>query len=257
MQAALITMTAVLGLAVGSFLNVVIWRVPRKLSVVRPGSHCPGCEAPIRPTDNVPVVSWLRLRGKCRHCRAPIPLRYPLVEVGGAVLFAAAAARFGWSWALPGYLVLFAALLAISVIDLEHYIVPDRINVPLMAVSLPLLGLAAVGEGEPGAFVRALLAGVGSFAFLFALNIVSPRGMGMGDVKLAVSLGMYLGFLGWRHVALGFFLAFLLGAVVGVLLIVVKLRGRKDHVPFGPFLAAGTGIAILWGDPVLRWYTGA
>src|SRR5438093_4994912 len=125
MHAFLVAACAVLGLAVGSFLNVVIWRVPRKLSVVQPGSHCPGCEVQIRPSDNVPLVSWLLLRGKCRHCQAPIPVRYPLVEAGCAALFAAAALRFGASWALPGYLGLFAALLAISVIDLEHYIVPD------------------------------------------------------------------------------------------------------------------------------------
>ncbi|MGH8998554.1 MAG: prepilin peptidase, partial [Acidimicrobiia bacterium] len=151
---AVIGLAAVLGLAVGTFVDVVISRVPAKQ----------------------PLVLWRR---RCPDC-----VRRRWVEVACAGLFAAAAARFGWSWALPGYLVLFAALLAISVIDLEHYIVPDRINVPLMTVAVPLLGLAAVGEGEPGAFVRALLAGVGSFGFLFALNIVNPRGMGMGDVKL-------------------------------------------------------------------------
>lgn len=257
MDPALVIMCGVLGLAVGSFLNVVIWRVPRKLSVVRPGSQCPGCGTPVRPADNVPVASWLRLRGKCRHCRAPISIRYPLVEVAGAVLFVAVAVRFGWSWELPAYLLFFAALLAISAIDLEHYIVPDRISLPLIAVSVPLLGIAALGEGDGGAYVRALLGGVAAFVFLFALNIVSPRGMGMGDVKLSVSLGMYLGWLGWGEVLLGMFLAFLLGALVGVLLIAVRLRGRKDFVPFGPFLALGTAIAVLWGEPILRWYTGS
>ena len=257
MDAALVIMCAVFGLAVGSFLNVVIWRVPRKLSVVRPPSHCPSCETPIRPVDNVPVASWLRLRGKCRHCDAPISIRYPLIELAGGVLFGAAAARFGWSWELPAYVVFFAALLAISAIDLEHYIVPDRISLPLIAVSVPLLGIAAVGEGDGPAFVRALLGGVAAFAFLFALNIISPRGMGMGDVKLSVSLGMYLGWLGWGEVFLGMFLAFLLGALVGVLLIAVKLRGRKDFVPFGPFLALGTVITVLWGEPILRWYIGS
>ncbi|HLF41151.1 MAG TPA: prepilin peptidase [Acidimicrobiia bacterium] len=257
MDAALVVLVTVLGLAVGSFLNVVIWRVPRKLSVVRPGSHCPGCETPIRPVDNVPVASWLRLRGRCRHCGAPISVRYPLVELAGAVLFGAAAARFGWSWELPAYLVFFAALLAISAVDLEHYIVPDRISLPLMAVSVPLLGVAALGEGNGDAFVRALLGSVAAFGFLFALNIISPRGMGMGDVKLAVSLGMYLGWLGWGEVFLGLFLAFLLGAVVGLLLMGLRLRSRKDHVPFGPFLALGTVATVLWGDPILRWYTGS
>ena len=256
MPGPLVAAVAVLGLLVGSFLNVVIWRVPRKVSVAWPASHCPACEAPIQPLDNVPVASWLRLRGKCRQCDAPIPLRYPLVEVGCAVLFSAAALRFGVSWALPGYLVLFAALLAISVIDLEHYIVPDRITVPLTLASIPLVGLASLGEGEGRAFVRSLLGAVAFFSFFFFLNLVYPKGMGMGDVKLSFSLGMYLGWVSWGELFLGGFLAFLLGAVISVTLMAVRRRGGKDFVPFGPFLAAGTVIAVLWGEPVLRWYWG-
>src|SRR6266568_4972423 len=139
---------ALLGLAIGSFLNVVIWRVPRKESVVRPPSHCPSCETPIGPRDNIPVLSWLLLRGRCRHCGNPIPVRYPLVEATCGVLFAAVALRFGTDWALPAYLVLTAALLAISIIDLEHYIVPDRITGPLTVSPLALLGLAAVADGN-------------------------------------------------------------------------------------------------------------
>jgi leader peptidase (prepilin peptidase)/N-methyltransferase len=256
MQGVLSIVSAVFGLAVGSFLNVVIWRVPRKVSVVRPGSHCPACEAPIRPSDNLPVISWLRLSGRCRHCQAPIPLRYPVVEVGCAGLFAAAAWRFGGSWELPAYLLLFAALLAVTVIDLEHYIIPNRLLLPVTAGAVPLLALAAVGEGMGEAFLRALLGGLAVFAFLFALNLVHSRGMGMGDVKLGFVLGLYLGWLGWGEVMLGLFLAFLLGAVIGLALIALKLRGRKDFVPFGPFLAAGTVLAVLWGDPILRWYSG-
>jgi leader peptidase (prepilin peptidase)/N-methyltransferase len=257
MHALLAVACTVLGLAVGSFLNVVIWRVPRKLSVVRPASHCPGCGVPIRPSDNVPLISWARLQGRCRHCQAPIPGRYPLVEAACAALFAAAAVRFGPSSALPAYLVLFAALLAISVIDLEHYIVPDRITAPLTIVSIPLLGLASLGEGDGRAFLRALAGGVAFFAFFFLLNLAYSKGMGMGDVKLSFSLGLYLGWLGWGEVFLGGFLSFLLGAVVGIGLMAFRLRGRKDAVPFGPFLAAGTIIAVLWGEPVIRWYTGA
>ena len=151
MDGVTVLVCGLLGLAIGSFLNVVIWRVPRKLSVVRPPSHCPQCETPIRPSDNVPVLSWLLLRGKCRHCGKPIPVRYPLVEAGCGVLFAAVAARFGASWELPAYLVLTAALLAISIIDLEHFIVPDRITAPLTVSALALLGLAAAADGTGGA----------------------------------------------------------------------------------------------------------
>jgi leader peptidase (prepilin peptidase)/N-methyltransferase len=248
---------ALLGLLIGSFLNVVIWRVPRKLSVVRPPSHCPQCETPIRPIDNIPVAAWLVLRGKCRHCGNPIPVRYPLVEAGCGLLFAAVGARFGASWALPAYLVLTAALLAISIIDLEHFIVPDRITAPLTVSALALLGLAAAADGTGWRYGRTLLGGLAFFAFLLLLNILYPRGMGMGDVKLSFSLGLYLGWLGWGQVFLGGFLAFLLGALVGVGLIATGVKGRKDFVPFGPFLASGTLIVILWGAPILRWYTGS
>src|SRR5207249_7564151 len=176
--------SGVLGLAIGSFLNVVIWRVPRKESVVRPASHCPNCETPIGPRDNIPVLSWLLLRGRCRHCGNPIPVRYPLVEASCGVLFAAVALRFGTDWVLPAYLVLTAALLAISIIDLEHFIVPDRITAPLTVAALALLGLAAAVDGQWSRFGRSLLGGLAFFAFLLLLNIINPRGMGMGDVKL-------------------------------------------------------------------------
>jgi leader peptidase (prepilin peptidase) / N-methyltransferase len=257
MDGVLVLVCGLFGLAIGSFLNVVIWRVPRKLSVVRPPSHCPQCETPIRPWDNVPVVSWLLLRGKCRHCGNPIPVRYPLVEAGCGVLFAVVAARFGSAWELPAYLVLAAALLAISIIDLEHFIVPDRITAPLTVSALALLGLAAAAEGTGWRYGRTVLGGVAFFAFLLLLNILYPKGMGMGDVKLAFSLGLYLGWLGWGQVFLGGFLAFLLGALIGVGLIAAGIKGRKDFVPFGPFLALGTLLTILWGDPILRWYTGS
>jgi leader peptidase (prepilin peptidase) / N-methyltransferase len=257
MDGLLVLLAGLFGLAIGSFLNVVIWRVPRKESVVRPPSHCPQCETPIRPADNVPVLSWLMLRGKCRHCGNPIPIRYPLVEAGNGVLFAAVAARFGASWELPAYLVLTASLLAISLIDLEHFIVPDRITSPLTVSALALLGLAAVAEANGWRFGRALLGGLAYFAFLLLLNILYPKGMGMGDVKLAFSLGLYLGWLGWGQVFLGGFLAFLLGAGVGLALIATKVKSRKDVVPFGPFLALGALLTILSGDPILRWYTGS
>jgi leader peptidase (prepilin peptidase)/N-methyltransferase len=257
MDGLLVLLCGLLGLAIGSFLNVVIWRVPRKESVVRPPSHCPQCGTPIRPVDNVPVLSWLLLRGKCRHCGLPIPVRYPLVEASNGVLFASVAIRFGATWELPAYLVLTAALLAISIIDLEHFIVPDRITAPLTVSALALFGLAAIAEGNGWRFGRALLGGVAFFAFLLVLNLLYPRGMGMGDVKLSFPLGLYLGWLGWGQVFLGGFLAFLLGAVVGVGLIATKIKTRKDVVPFGPFLAAGAMLTILWGDPILRWYTGS
>jgi leader peptidase (prepilin peptidase)/N-methyltransferase len=228
MRGVLAVVAAAAGLVTGCFLNAVIDRVPKR--------------EPVRPAIK---------------CEFPVAPKARFVHLACAALFAAAAARFGWSPALPAWLVLFAALLAIAVIDLEHYIVPNRILIPLTAAAVPLLALAVLGDdGDLTDFVRGLLGGVAGLIAMFALNLISPRGMGMGDVKMSFVLGLYLGFLGWGEVVLGFFAAFLLGALVGVALIVLKRRGPKDAVPFGPFLAAGTVLAALWGDPILRWYSG-
>ena len=256
MTALLVLGCALLGLLVGSFLNVVIVRVPERQSVVRPRSRCPGCGTQLAERDNVPVVSWLVLRGRCRTCSMPISARYPLVELATAGLFAAAAIRFGFDWALPGYLWFFAALLAVSVIDLETFLVPNRIVYPSLVASLLLLGGAAVLEHDPGSFGRALLGAVLASGALLALALLYPRGMGMGDVKLALLLGLYLGWLSLGHVALGLFLGFLLGSVVGIGLIATGVRGRKDQLPFAPFLAAGAVLAVLVGAPILDWYRG-
>lgn len=245
-----------LGLLIGSFLNVVIWRVPRHESIVRPASHCPGCSAPIRPLDNVPVISWVLLRGRCRDCRIAISARYPAVEAGTAALFAGLALRFPLDWELGAFLLLGAGLAAISLIDLEHYIVPNRILVVLTPAGGAALALAAAAEGEWGALGRGATGGVVAFAGLLVVHLISPRGMGMGDVKLAFVLGLFLGWLSWGHVALGLFLGFLLGAIVGGALVVTGSRGRRDAVPFAPFLAAGTLLAVFWGRPLLDWYSG-
>ena len=247
---------ALLGLLVGSFLNVVIWRVPRKESVVAPRSHCPGCDALISPRDNVPVLSWILLRGRCRHCQTKISVRYPLIEIGCAALFAALGARFAHSWALPAYLVLGAGLIALSAIDLEHYILPNRIVYPLGIAAVPLLALGAGLDGDWWAFVRALIGAVCAFAALFAIHVASPRGMGFGDVRLSFVLGLYLGYLGALDVVVGLFLGFLYGALIGIALMAFRKRGRRQHIPFGPFLAAGTLTIVLVGGPILDWYRG-
>lgn len=246
---------AVLGLAVGSFLNVVIHRVPLRASVVRPRSHCPSCEHVLTAGENVPLISWVLLRGRCRGCGAHISLRYPAVEALCSLMFALVAWRFFDTPALPAYLLLTATLISVSFIDLEHLIVPNRIVFPVMGSSVVLLALAGAVDGEGGDFVRALLGGLAAGGGLLVVHLVSPRGMGMGDVKLSLLLGLYLGWLGWGQVALGMFLGFLIGSVVGVGLIVVGIKGRKEFVPFAPFLASGTMLGILWGDPILRWYS--
>jgi leader peptidase (prepilin peptidase)/N-methyltransferase len=246
----------VFGLVIGSFLNVVIWRVPRHESIVSPPSHCPSCDAPIAPFDNIPVASWFILRGRCRRCGAHISFRYPFIELLTAVLFVGVGAVFHDSWALPAYLLLTAALVALSAIDLELYILPNRIIYPVAIASVPMLLAAALLDGDTGAFLRACLGGAIAFAFFFIVHIISPRGMGFGDVRLSLILGLYLAYLGWKELAGGLFAGFLYGAVIGVLLIALKIRSRKQHIPFGPFLAAGTMTFVLFSEPILNWYLG-
>ncbi|MHB8466370.1 MAG: prepilin peptidase [Acidimicrobiales bacterium] len=255
MTAVLAVLCGVVGLCIGSFLNVVIHRVPRRESVVRPRSQCPRCRAQIADRDNIPVISWVVLRARCRQCGERISVRYPAVELASAGLFAAAAVRFGASWALPAFCVFFAALLAIAAIDIAHFIVPNRVLYPTLFTSFALLVLAAAATGSWSALLDAVVGGVGGFLALLVVHLVSPAGMGFGDVRLAGLIGMMLGWLGLRYAVLGIFLGFLLASIVGIGLIITRIRGRKDPVPFGPFLAAGAVLAVLWGHALLGVYS--
>jgi len=250
------TVAGIYGLVVGSFLNVVIWRVPRRESIVKPRSHCPNCNTMIATRDNVPVVSWLLLHGKCRHCGQPISAQYPIVELLTGVLFAAVGARYAHSWALPAFLVLTAGLIAISVIDLEHFIIPNRIVYPLGITSVILLAFAALLEHDWTAYGRAWLGALAAFAFFFVLHFIAPGGMGFGDVRLSFVLGLFLGWLGWAEVLGGLFAGFLYGAVVGLVLIAIGRRARSQHIPFGPYLAAGTMTFVLFGEQLVDWWHG-
>ncbi len=256
MLGVLIGLCALFGLAVGSFLNVVIYRVPRGESIVSPRSACPACGTPIRETDNIPVVSWVLLRGRCRQCQASISPRYPLVELACAGLFAGTAARFGYQWDLPAYLALFAGLLALSCIDVEHLLLPKKIVYPVTVLVTLLLLMAAAITGHWHQFVVGVVCAVGWFAVFFALNLISPRILGFGDVRLSLVLGMSLGWLGVGYVVLGFFAANVVGAVVGVTLIATKRMSRSDRIPYGVFLAAGCAVAVFAGPELLRPFTG-
>ena len=196
MTAFVTVVAGVYGLVIGSFLNVVIWRVPRHESIVKPRSHCPSCDTQLATRDNIPLVSWLVLRGRCRHCGTDISIRYPLVELLTGLLFAAVGARFSHSWALPAFLVLTGALIAISAIDLEHFIIPNRIVYPVGFASVFLLALAALIDNQWAAFGRSLLGALAAFTFFFVLHLVAPGGMGFGDVRLSFVLGLFLGWLG-------------------------------------------------------------
>jgi leader peptidase (prepilin peptidase)/N-methyltransferase len=252
-------LVGLLGLVVGSFLNVVIHRVPREESLVQPGSHCPSCGAPIRPWHNVPVLGWLVLRGRCARCGARIAVRYPLVELGTGVLFVAVTARLvqlGLGSAVPAYLYFSAVGVALAAIDLEHRRLPTAIVAPSYPVVAVLLGLSAWWQHDAWSLARSVLSGLILFAFFVLLVFVYPAGMGYGDVRLAGLVGGVLGYLSWAALVIGAFAGFLLGAVVGVVVIAAGRGSRKTAVPFGPFMLAGVLLALFVADPLAPWYSG-
>ncbi len=252
MSALLAISAGVFGLLIGSFLNVVIWRVPRGESVVRPPSACPRCGAGIRVWDNVPVVSWLVLRGKCRQCGEPISLRYPVVEAVTGLLFAAVTAWLGPVWHLPAFLYLIAISVALTMIDIDVKRLPNAIVLPSYAVGAVMLGAAAFLEHDLSALIRAGIGMVALYGLYFLVCLAYPAGMGFGDVKLAGVIGLYLGYLGWRELATGAFLAFLVGGLVGIGLM---LAGhRKLKVPFGPYMFLGAWLGIVVGPAIADWY---
>jgi leader peptidase (prepilin peptidase)/N-methyltransferase len=244
--AAEIGMATALGAVIGSFLNVVIHRVPLRKSLVHPGSRCTSCEAGIAPYDNVPVVSWLLLRGRCRRCGARISPRYPAVELLTAIAFGAVVLVRGVDTDLVLELPFVACLIALAGIDLDHRLLPNRIVYPMAAY-----GLVATAIVDGRDLVEHLIAGAGAFAFLFAAVLAYPRGMGMGDVKLAGAMGLYLGL----SVVPAVLVAFLSGSVVGIGIIAREgAAGRKKAVPFGVFLALGGIVGVLAGPELIELY---
>ncbi|WP_299036579.1 A24 family peptidase [uncultured Pseudokineococcus sp.] len=253
---ALVLACAVVGLLVGSFLNVVVHRVPSGESVVSPPSACPDCGHRLRARDNVPVLSWLLLRGRCRDCRAPISARYPLLELASATFLALVALEIGWSPELPAFLYLACVAVALTAIDLEHHRLPDAIVLPSYVVGAVLLTGAAVAQGDWGALLRAAIGLAVLWLGYFALALAKPGGMGFGDVKLAGLLGLHLGYLGWAELAVGSFAAFLVGGLVGIALLVTGRAGRKSAIPFGPFMLLGAAIGVAVGQDVAAGYLG-
>jgi leader peptidase (prepilin peptidase) / N-methyltransferase len=260
------------GLAIGSFLNVCIWRIPRQENLVRPSSHCPLCQRDIRWYDNIPLLSYLALGGKCRSCGARISYRYPLVEAITGLGFGLLVDRFGIGLPTLFYLVFFSTLVVLTFIDLEHMILPFAITVGgifvgLLASFLPGF-IAPVGLPLPPVFrllpagfvssVVGLLLGGGLFWSIGVLGEVlfKKEAMGGGDIPMVAMIGS---FLGWQKLFLSIFLASLSGSVVGVVLVALRLKGRKGEamdttVPFGPFLALGATLSLLWGGSLIEWY---
>ncbi len=253
----------ILGLCFGSFLNVVIYRLPKGESLLNPPSHCPQCEEPIKWYDNIPVLSFIFLKGKCRHCGKKISLRYPAVEILTAFIFSGSYYFTNETFSLSFFLSLFflSILLVLAFIDLDTFLIPDRILLPSIFFSLgfwlsgflfprfktlPLL---------PGLPLSALLAAFLAFLFLYFLAYISPflfgkEGMGGGDIKLSFFLGLYLGY----YVFVALFFAFLIGSLVGLGWVYLKGKDKKEEVPFGPFLALGGALALFFGQPAVSWY---
>ena len=257
-MALLVVVVALLGLAVGSFLNVVIHRVPLRQSLSRPPSHCPMCEEPIRKRHNIPVLSWLLLRGRCADCRTPINARYPLVELTTALLFVAVAVRLADSGllpALPAYLFFVAAGVSLTAIDLDVRRLPNAIVLPAYPVLLASLTVAAVVTHDPAALLRAGIGAAGMFTFYYALAFIHPSGMGFGDVKLAGVVGGVLGFISYPVLLVGIFAAFFLGAFVGVLVMIRRRGTRKSAIPFGPFMITAALLAFFVGVPISDFYS--
>lgn len=244
--AAMLVAVGLLGLVIGSFLNVVIVRVPEHRSLMHPRSACPRCSAQLSWYDNIPVLSFLVLRGRCRTCAEPISWRYPAVEVITAVALVLAYLAFGPTTDFVVASVLLTALIAITAIDLQHLLIPDVITLP--GILLGLVANVATGRISWRESVVGIVLGA---ALFLTIILVSRGGMGGGDLKLGAMLGA---FLGWKALLFGLFVAVILGGVLGIVLLVSGLRGRKDAVPFGPFLAIGGAVALFWGERVFDWW---
>jgi leader peptidase (prepilin peptidase) / N-methyltransferase len=240
---------APLGLLIGSFLNVVAYRLPRGESLAMPASRCAGCDTPIKPYDNVPVFSWLLLRGRCRSCGTAIAWRYPLVELTTAVLMALTVIVVGTNEDVWLGLAFVLLLVPVTVIDIDFRIIPNKLMAAGAVVALVILAIT-----QPDAIPEHLIAAFAAGGFLLLAAIAYPAGMGMGDVKLAFVMGLFLG----REVGVAMLVGLLAGSIVGAAIIVRKgaAEGRKTAIPFGPFLAFGGIVGLLAGEPVLDWYVG-
>jgi leader peptidase (prepilin peptidase)/N-methyltransferase len=243
----------VLGLIIGSFINVCIYRIPRNESVIYPASHCPKCRTKIKPIDNIPLLSYILLKGRCRNCGSKISIQYPVVEFLTGLIYLIIYLIYGLSIQSLVYIILSSALIIIAFIDLQKQMIPDVISLPGIVIGLILSFIvpyisfinSALGALVGGGIIL-IIAWVGSIIF-------KKEAMGGGDVKLAAMIGA---FLGWRYTIISLFLGFFLGALIGIILIIMKIKKREDAIPFGPFIALGSIITLLWGEKILLWYLG-
>ena len=244
------------GLLIGSFVNVVAYRIPQGISVITPASACPSCGHEIRSRDNLPVIGWLMLRGRCRDCDAPISIRYPMVEAATAGTFAAAAGLLGPVWVLPAYLWFGGVTIALVLTDLDIKRIPNRILYPGTIVSAILLGGGAALDGDLAQFGRAVIGGAGYFSLLLLVALVARGGFGFGDVKLAFLLGMFTAYRAWGSLFVAVLGSFVIGGLLSIGLLAARRVGRKDAIPFGPSMVLGSYVGIAFGESLARWYIG-
>ena len=249
----------IIGAMLGSFFNVCIYRLPRGEGIIFPGSHCPKCQAQLKPWDNIPILSYIFLRGKCRYCNGIISSRYILVESITGLLYLGLYLRFGLGVEFFYYIFFISVLVIITFIDIEHFLILDKITYPSMVVGL----MACLIKKDLAGGAIGLLVGAGIIYGIVVVSAVILKminhpckdegGMGLGDVKLGGVMGV---FLGWKFVLVALFLACLFGSIIGLFLIFLKLKKRTDYIPFGPYLAMGSLVVVLWGEKVLGWYLG-
>ena len=262
---ALVVLAGILGTIIGSFLNVVVWRLPRGESLSHPASACPKCGHPIRWWDNIPVVSWIVLRGKCRDCGEPISTRYPAVEAFTGIFFAGVAwwiasgalgleSGIATILAAAAFLYLAAISVALTLIDLDVHRLPNKIVLPAYGVGFVLLGSASVVEGDWGQLLTAVIGAAILYVAYFLMALAYPAGMGFGDVKLAGVLGLYLAWLGWGELAVGAFAAFVLGGIFSLVLLIARRVSRKSGIPFGPWMLAGAWLGTFAGGIISERY---
>ena len=243
----------ILGLVIGSFCNVCIYRIPKNESIIYPASHCPNCNSPIKPVDNIPLLSYILLKGRCRNCGSKISIQYPIVEFLSGLIYLIIYLTYGLNIQTLIYIILSSALIIIAFIDLNEQIVPDIISLPGIVAGFTLSFFVPYIS-----FINSFLGVVAGGGIILIIGlagsaIFKKEAMGGGDVKLTAMVGA---FLGWRYIVISLFLGFFLGALAGIILILSKIKSKEDMVPFGPFIVLGSLITLLWGEKIISWYLG-
>jgi leader peptidase (prepilin peptidase)/N-methyltransferase len=241
----------VYGLLIGSFLNVLIYRIPREESIAFPGSHCPECSHKLSWYDNIPVLSYIMLRGKCRYCNTKISLKYPLIEAANAIIYIVIYIYFGWSLDFIFYALIASALIAIFMIDLKEQVIPDSLVLSILVIEVIHKLSNYFVFGKSLHLLDSLLGLIIAGGLFLLIVLISKGGMGGGDVTLIGALGFVLGLKG---ILLTIYFSFILGAIISIFLLATGLKTRKDPIPFGPFIILGFFIVLLWGNGIISWY---